>query len=475
MLQPTTEQQPLIATMVAQNKMSGNSRLKSDAKAIWTAGVAGADAQKLTLQAIRLDGHQLKIGSTSVNFDEIDRIVVVGGGKASCWMACGLLDALGPEWIDRKKVSGWINAPEDQVIDCGPINIFGARPTAENLPTEAVLVGTDRILELVGGLDQNDLCVCLISGGGSALLEKPVAPVSLSDIRDLTKVCSANKTIDIKQLNTVRKKLSQIKGGGLAISAYPAKVVSLILSDIIGDPIDLIASGPTVRDTQTVNDAIEVVSRLSLDRNRFSTIWNVLDCLNTQSPKPLWPASFCVDNHIIGNNRTAIEYARLKATELGYETRVGFADPGDDRTANETGRELAAEIRSLAGTRTPICLISGGEPTVELCSAPGRGGRNQQLVLAALLELVHNQPAEGVKYCVLSGGTDGEDGNVAVAGAAIDSATVAAVIDSDLVDWAKTALANNDSFSCLNTLNATLETNRTKTNVCDLRVAVVST
>ncbi len=292
--------------------MHDDESLTPDALAIWQAGVAAADAERLTQQMIGLNGRRLHIGRTSVNLDAINRVAIVGGGKASGWMACGLMDSLGPEWVSRK-VSGWINVPDDQVIDCGPIHIFGARPPAENLPTEAVLQGTGKILELAGGLNENDLCICLISGGGSALLEKPVAPVDLADIRELTRLCSANKSINIKQLNTLRKKLSQIKGGGLAIKAFPAKVVSLILSDIIGDPVDLIASGPTVKDAQTVDEAIEIASRLNLDRHRFAAIWKLLDGLKTESPKPPWPNSFSVDHRIIGNNRTAVEGAKKSA------------------------------------------------------------------------------------------------------------------------------------------------------------------
>ncbi|MBN1589153.1 MAG: DUF4147 domain-containing protein [Pirellulales bacterium] len=440
-------------------------QLRQDAIRIWRAGVSTVDSERLVRQSVARDGSTLVIGEDRFSLDRLRRIAVVGAGKAGAGMAAAIEDVLGPEWLAEKHVAGWVNVPDDCVRDLNHIWLHGARPAGVNEPTAAGQFGTGRILELVESLGPKDLCLCLISGGGSALLPAPVEQITLADKLAVTRYLSAaGATID--QLNTVRKQLSRIKGGGLARRCNAEQLVALIISDVLGDPLDLIASGPTVEDASTARDALEILDAFEAEKAGISPA--VFDFLRRKTwIEPTSPACK-VTNLVIGNNATAVEAAACEASRLGYRTTAESA-ASSEGAAEEVGCRLAAVARAMGDSAEPSCLISGGEPVVKLVDATrrGRGGRNQQLVLAALTCWADDNPT---RLVLLSGGTDGEDGPTDAAGALLDEAVVkgAARRNLDPADY----LARNDAYHFFEPLGALLKTGPTHTNVCDLRVIV---
>src|SRR5262245_35204909 len=233
------------------------SQLRYDALAIWHAAVAAVRSDRLVQDNVRVEGEWLHVGDESLELKSIARIAVVGAGKAGAGMAAGLAAALGPQVLAEKQVAGWVNVPADCVPHANPtrergkaIHLHAARPAGLNEPTADGVYGTEKILEIVRSLGPQDFCFCLISGGGSALLPAPVEGVSLAEKQALTRLLSAGGA-NIQELNTVRKQLSRIKGGGLARTCRAGRLISLIISDVLGDPLDVIASGPTVPDRST--------------------------------------------------------------------------------------------------------------------------------------------------------------------------------------------------------------------------------
>lgn len=357
---------------------------------IWKAGVDAVDAERLVRDNIKVDersqtltvcGHQWSLG-------QLGQICVVGAGKAGAGMAAGVEAALGPsfvaEWLD-----GWVNVPENCVRSLAKIHLHGARPAGVNEPTEAGVSGTEEILRRVSALQSNDLCLVLMSGGGSALLPAPVAGVTLSEKLSVTRFLSQSGAT-IQELNTVRKAISQVKGGGLARACSAGIVVSLIISDVIGDPLSIIASGPTLVEPVNFAGALTVLRKFDPQRTEVPvSIWRHIESLESQpvTDEVRMPTVF---NHVIGNNRVAVEAAAAEARHVGaeYVRILAIDQPG---VASETGVELAKECIALLRDPTRrglTCIISGGEPVVRLnpSDKPRKGGRNQELVLAALAE-----------------------------------------------------------------------------------------
>ena len=321
------------------------------------------------------------------------------------------------------------------------------------------------MLRQVAALEPNDLCIALISGGGSALLPLPIEGITLDDKLAVTRFLSAAGA-PIEELNTVRKQLSQIKGGGLARACGARRLVTLIISDVLGDPLDLIASGPTVADRSTPADALAILERHGARAAGISE--RVFAALQSGAAQPRGPIRAHVTNHIIGNNALAVEAAAAAARRLGYTVHSQSASASEG-SAEDLGRSLADAAIAMRAAPGSDCLISGGEPTVRLVDASrrGRGGRNQQLVLAAL---AHLSAAGNPPVALLSGGTDGEDGPTDAAGAWTDPAIVEAA-QRQMLDPAD-YLARNDAYHFFEPLGALLKTGPTDTNVCDVRVVL---
>lgn len=441
-------------------------QLRSDALRIWKAGVAAVDSERLVREALRIDGKLLRLGDVTVELDSVERIAVVGAGKAGAGMAFAVEEVLGQHWLQSKQVTGWINVPEGCQRPLNRIHLHPARPAGVNEPTEEGVAGTERILDLVGKLGPNDLCLCLISGGGSALTPAPVQGITLEDKLAVTRHLSGAGA-NIEQLNLVRKQLSRIKGGGLARACRAGKLFALIISDVLGNPLDVISSGPTVPDTGTPQMALDVLDRFAAREAGIEG--RVFDYLRSKPEQPPVAPTCQVFNEIIGSNATAVDAAGMEAERLGYNHAM-ISATASEGIAEDVGRHLATMARNMRSEAGPNCLISGGEPVVQLVekSKRGLGGRNQQLVLAALEELA----GDVAGIALLSGGTDGEDGPTDAAGALMDANLVQLAREKGLTP--ERFLARNDAYHFFQPLGGLIITGPTHTNVCDLRVVVVN-
>jgi hydroxypyruvate reductase len=442
-------------------------QLREDAFAIWRAGVDAVRSDRLVQANVRVDGDVLRIADYEFFLSDIDRIAIVGAGKAGARMALGLEEALGPRVLFAKRVSGWVNVPADCIRPLACTVLHAARPAGKNEPTEEGVVGTNRILQIISELGPRDLCICLISGGGSALLPAPVEGVSLADKQALTRLLSGVGA-NIRELNTVRKQLSRIKGGGLARACRAGTLMALIISDVLGDPLDVIASGPTVLNSSTPADALAVLA--GFDPQRAHVPESIYRVLEKAQPQPANP-SCRVINEVIGNLAVAVDAAGVEAERRGYSHAMLVAREleGPAEEIGEHLADIALRMRSEAG---PDCLITGGEPVVRL--APecerGLGGRNQQLVLAAVQSL-RAKGSAGEGLALLSGGTDGEDGPTDAAGALADAGTMdlAQKLGLDAAEH----LRRNNAYRFFDACGGLIKTGPTHTNVCDVRVMVV--
>lgn len=423
---------------------------------------------RLVPECVHVEDGWLALGDEAIALSDVRRIAVVGAGKASGAMAAALEAALGVDVLRAKLVASRVNVPEGARPATEVIDVREVRPAGANEPTEAAAAGAEEMLRIVGSLGPEDLCLCLISGGGSALLPAPVEGISLADKLELTRVLSACGAT-IHELNTVRRALSRVKGGGLARACGAGRLAALILSDVPGDDLATIASGPTVVDGAERGDAAEVLRRFGLDTTAAGS--RALAVIERASRATKAAVTSRVTNLLIGNNATAVDGAGVMAERLGYShAMIAAREPeGDVRGVAERLVEMAMHMRSHEG---PDCLISGGEPTVTLAPAErrGMGGRNQQLCLEARAML---EDWRGL--ALVSGGTDGEDGPTDAAGALIDEGIVAhaAAAGMTAADAAK-AIADNDAYRYFERCGGLLVTGATHTNVGDLRVVTVS-
>ncbi len=450
---------------------------RSDAVSIWNSGVDAVRATPLVRQAVAIDGDQMTVADQRWSRADFDRIWLIGAGKAATAMAEGFLDAVG-SWLP---VRGWINVPEGTEKPLPGVEVHPARPAGINEPTEAGVRGTKAMLKIVSEAGPRDLCVALISGGGSALMPAPAEGITLQDKLDVTRWLSAAGA-DITELNVVRKHLSAVKGGRLRKRCRGGALLTLILSDVLGDPLDLIASGPTVPDRSTPEDALSVLRRLDPERKLPEPVYRRL--ANTSALSHGEPAlshgepNVPVTNLVIGNNALAVDEAGSRGESLGYNHAMNSARASEG-AAEQVGRHLASMavrmLRSGGTSHRTDCLVTGGEPTVTLApkESRGLGGRNQQLALAAYEALVASglSDQEWARLAIVSGGTDGEDGPTDAAGAIVDQHVHRRAVDLrlDVADF----LRRNDAYRFFEPTGGLLVTGPTGTNVCDLRVVVV--
>lgn len=442
-------------------------KLREHARTIWQAAVDAANPFELVRNALTTSGTPLQAA-----VQHAERIIVVGGGKAGTAMAAGVEAALANR-LDR--VVGVVNVPRETVRTLSAIELHAARPAGVNYPTAEGVAGVERLLELVQRAGPSDLCLCLLSGGGSALLPAPVAGITLEDKQHVTKLLHAcGATID--EMNCVRKHLSRIKGGRLA-QAFPQiegsrrALSSLIISDVVGDPLDVIASGPTAADPTTFADALAVLDRFGLHEKTPRPILAHLEAgAAGKFPETLKELPPHVHNLIIGNNSKALAAAQRVAESLGYRVlNLGAFIEGDTQQAATV---LAGIVRSIQvdgqPLSPPVCVLSGGETTVTLPPNHGRGGRNQEFVLAVL----HKLGAEGMRdVVILSGGTDGEDGPTDAAGALADAGSLARA--RNLLLSPEAYLHEHDAYTFFERTGDLLKTGLTQTNVMDVRVILV--
>lgn len=455
---------------MTDNPMEEALRLRHDALRIWQAGVDAVRSDRLVAEQVTVDGNVLQVASNVFDLAKLRRIIVVGAGKAGAGMAAGLERALGAEVLREKQVAGWINVPQgcESAEGVTAIHLHPARPAGVNEPTEAGEAGSRKILQMIAEATSDDLVICLLSGGGSALLPAPAEGITLADKQQLTRHLSGAGA-NIAELNTVRKHLSRVKGGGLLRACRAGHLLTLVISDVIGDPLDVIASGPTVPDPTTAADALAVLERYDAAAAGIGP--QVFEVLRNAPPRQQPRCRHSI--HVIGNNAAAVDAAGQEAERLGYSAALDAATQLEPE-AESVGRHLATMALRMRNQDGPDCLITGGEPVVKLAEPAirGRGGRTQQLVLAALEQLLTQAGPAGLQHlALLAGGTDGEDGPTDAAGAFID-AQVAAAAEAHHLDPAD-FLRRNDAYHFFEPLGALIKTGPTHTNVCDLRVAVV--
>ena len=438
--------------------------LRSDVWEIFDAGLKAADPNEAVKRAIKLDeSGLLVVGAREYELSQFDRILVVGAGKAAAPMALALENLLGPR-ISK----GAVTTKYGHGLS---LKIISLTEAGHPLPDEEGFAGTERILELLEGADENTLIFCLISGGGSALMPLPVSGLSLEDKQKTTQellACGAT----IHEINTIRKHISAIKGGKLAKAAYPAALATLILSDVIGFDLDVIASGPTVPDSSTFADCMKILKKYDLmdqiPSNVVAYIKSGNSGLEPETPKPGDPVFDKTHAVIIGSASLSIVAAEHKASRLGYKTLVlSSCIEGETKEVAKVHTAIIKEIlRSGNPIAKPACIISGGETTVTI-HGNGLGGRNMEFVLAAAIEI---NGLDGV--IVLSGGTDGTDGPTDAAGAIADGTTYSKAREKGCN--AEEYLRNNDSYHFFEATGDLLKTGPTMTNVMDLRIILVA-
>jgi hydroxypyruvate reductase/glycerate 2-kinase len=436
--------------------------LRDHARSIWEAAVAAVQPADL-LSRVLAEPSPIRAA-----VEKAHRIVVVGAGKAGAAMSAAVEEVLS----DRlTRMEGLVIVPAESVRPLRQIKLHAGRPAGANEPTEEGVLGARRILELVSSAGPQDVALCLLSGGGSALLPAPAEGVSLADKQTVTlqlHACGAT----INEMNAVRKHLSRVKGGLLAQAFRGQVLFSLIISDVIGDPLDVIASGLTAPDPTTFSDALGVLDKYALLGRVPASVRAYLEAGQAgrvpETPKSL-PGN--IQNLVIGNNPRALAAAQARAEALGYRVcNLGSFIEGETVQVAALFASLVRSIRAQCQPGpAPFCLLCGGETTVTLGAEHGLGGRNQEFVLAALLKL-GPELLRGV--VILSGGTDGEDGPTDAAGAIADHGAWEQATIQRLLPAA--FLARHDAYHFFRATGDLLQTGLTGTNVMDVRLVLVT-
>jgi glycerate-2-kinase len=420
------------------------------------------DPKHIIKSKLMLKNSNLKVDSYSFDLKKFKNIYVIGGGKASGSMA-EVLEQI----LDKRITNGLVNVPHGSKNKTSIIKLHGA---SHPVPDEAGVEGTRRMLRMVGSAKDDDLVICLISGGGSSLMPLPRGNVSLVDKREITNALLKSGAT-INEINTVRKHISDFKGGWLAKKACPATILNLILSDVVGDPLDFIASGPTVPDSTTFKDAANVLKKYNLWNTAPESIKKVLSDgakgLIPETPKADDKAFKKVYNVVVGNNRFSSLATCEQLRSNGLNTLLLTATlEGEARHVGTMLGSIAQEV-STSGNPVPrpAGIVAGGETTV-VVTGKGRGGRNQEIPLAAALKL---KRLNGAVVASLS--TDGIDGPTDAAGAIADGKTLARALKTGLTP--EKFLAENDSYHFFSKLSDLIFTGPTGTNVNDISVIIV--
>ena len=423
---------------------------------ILNSAFASVDPMNVVMNAVRFHHYNLEITNVPIPFSSENKIFVWGLGKASQKMAIGLKTVF-HEKIRTGAVITKHSSPDlEKLLLPNIITFEGDHP----IPTEKSRNAAENALKRLGKLKSGDTVLTLISGGGSSLAVLPRAEIDLEDYQRTTRLlleCGAN----IQEINIIRKQLDQIKGGGLIKLLYPANIVSLVLSDVVGDQLDVIASGPTVLSTSTKQDAWLVIEKYDLSSKLPERVCLFLkskfinrdrEVLNNRDEQ-------LVHNILIGNNQIAANAAKKAAEDMGFKTEVVSTTLQGE--AREVGLKLGAELkRRIASNQNKRCWIYGGETTVTM-HGNGKGGRNQELILAAAQGIADLQNG-----CILSIATDGEDGSTDAAGAIADGNTIK--VGRKLGLDIKMHLENNDAYSYFNKVGGLIRTGPSGTNVNDL-------
>lgn len=433
-------------------------------RAIFDAALAAVDPYRAVLNAVRLEDGNLVASGVPYDLSAYERIVVVGAGKGTARMALAVEELLG-----KRILKGLVIVKEGHKA---PLRIVEQVESSHPVPGEAGVVGTRRVLEMLRAADAKTLAICLLSGGASALLVSPAEGLTLEDKQAVTGLL-LKAGADIGELNAVRKHLSAVKGGRLAEAAWPAQVVTLLLSDVIGDRLDVIASGPTAPDESTFDYAWAVIEKYGLQEKIPARVHDFMKRgLAGREVETMKAGALCFErtqNAVVAGIGQALAAAAEKARQLDYATEIVCADrQGEARDGAHMLVRLARAMIAGINAGERRCLLCGGETTVAVRGG-GKGGRNQELALAFALE-IDGMP--GVS--LLSAGTDGTDGPTDAAGALVDGETVARARRAGLDPVAY--LDNNDSYNFFRRLDelggghAHFKTGPTGTNVMDIQI-----
>ncbi len=432
--------------------------LKQDVlKKILLSALSAVDPENAVRKFLKRDGNIIKVGNAEYNLREFNRVFVTGAGKATAPMVSALENIL-----YDSITYGAIVVKYGHALNLNKVEVFEA---GHPIPDQNGLTGTNKIISCFSNLNPTDLVVCAFSGGGSALFVSPVNGVSLEDKQKSTDIL-LKAGAPIEAINAVRKHLSRVKGGRFAKHLQPARVITLLLSDVVGDPLDVIASGPTVPDPTTFKECFKILSDYGIWHLLPSSVKKVFEegiaDMVPETPKPGDPAFKKVQNIIVGNNRLALNSASDCARKNGYEPIIITSRlQGEAREVAKVIGAIVEEIGCGDGmVKPPACLLLGGETTVTI-KGNGKGGRNQELALALSIHL-RNLPG----WSGFVAGTDGTDGPTDAAGAWIDSSTWKTAIQKGLDP--SSYLANNDSYNFFDSMGLLIKTGPTRTNVMDI-------
>lgn len=443
-------------------------KLRVDAKRIFQAAVRRVDPREAVKRFLRVRGSRIVLGEegegdpVEIDLGRYENVWVIGGGKASAPMASALVEVLG------SRIRGGV-----VVVKYGfgePVPVLKIVEAGHPLPDQRGVEGTRSVLSALEKAGEKDLVFSVISGGGSALLPLPAEGITLDEKQSVTRMLLACGAA-IGEINAVRKHISGSKGGQMARVAFPATVVNLMLSDVVGDRLDVIGSGPFVPDRSTFREALGVLQRYRLNDAPQSVRQRLERGARgeiEETPKPGDPVFERVRNVVIGSNILALEAAGREARSSGYRTLLlSSMVEGETREVARVHTAIAKEIlRTRRPIEPPACVISGGETTVTI-RGKGTGGRNQEFCLASALDLDGLPP----RVVLLSGGTDGNDGPTHAAGGIVDPMTCTRGAQAGMS--AAVHLENNDAYPFLEKTGDLLVTGPTRTNVMDVRLILV--
>ena len=442
------------------SNMSHRDRLRRDALSIFQSGVAAVSSDAAVRSHVRLEKNSLQIGEKTYNIAD-RKIFVIAFGKAAAAMTFALESILGDQLSGGVAVTKYGHAAGFKLKKAA------CHEAAHPVPDEKSVAASQAIYEFASKLGKDDLVIVAISGGGSALLTLPVEGVSLADKQATTHAllgCGA----EIQEINTVRTQLSRVKGGRLAQAIHPAELCTLVLSDVIGDPLDFIASGPTVPATTNAAAALRICERYEILENLPRNVRTFLQN-SANDPAAKVPQSVFKNNQVVvvGNLLQALEAAAKKAHELGYDTQILTTSlQGEAREIAQIYPAFAADIlKNNLPIKPPSCILTGGETTVTL-RGNGKGGRNQELALAAI-----NKLAGQACSVLLSAGTDGSDGPTDATGAIIDDQSLERAREAGLD--VEQYLAQNNAYPFFEALGDLIITGQTHTNVMDMQILLV--
>lgn len=428
---------------------------------IFLEGISSVKPKNLFQNKLKWDNTILAVCDKIYDLSKYANIYVIGAGKASAYMALEVENILGEFISDGHIITKYNHGCHLQYITI--------TEAAHPIPDENGLAGTQKIIDIAQKANENDLVICLISGGASALMIDTPSDLSLDDLRVVNELL-INSGATITEINTVRKHLSEVKGGQLANLIYPASCLSLILSDVVGDPVDVIASGPTAPDSSDFNEATRILKHYGLYKQipesvKHHLLLGMADVIR-DTPDEFHPCFKNTHNHLIGNNLVALESATIYAKSLGFDTHIITDSLEQDykAVADFIVETIGQYVENRKNSK-PICLLFGGEPTVKI-NGKGLGGRNQHLALYLATKISDTQ-----NVIILCAGSDGTDGPTDVAGAIIDSSTCnnAALQRVDI----KGFLDNFDSFHFFEKVGGHVYTGPTQTNVMDIIVVLI--